>query len=389
MLPGAIQRPSWGSNTNYVLGPGIGTSNKVVPPNLDIADGWRPGDEPSAQRQNWWQNDVDSRLAKLASLQFQTTIVNGPGGMLNVRRSNGLIWAVGGSNALNSLWDGAGGATVTYAGEGSTAQFQYVEEADGRPKWVCSGAYSSGGSVATGAFGVWEFDPTTGSASPIVDSGHVLPWTAPTTSGNNVFVMTAYSGLSCAFKQPFSASNYLVRLSPSVSAGSDYFPMFLAGDDAPTNGYGRVAGAFTTLIHVFQHSSLGDFEYDIGNPASPFTWGRFATGINTHGRPLAVKYVPVFGAFIAIMSDGTVYAIPLAGGMPTLIQPGTGHTYVYATICDCGWMAYAAELTPSNPNGVMYYSPDWQNVYRVDHVRRRMLLALRSIELRQCGCWSR
>lgn len=48
--------PTWATNSVYALGDELGNANKIEPPAAQIQDGWRPGERPPAQYENWQRN---------------------------------------------------------------------------------------------------------------------------------------------------------------------------------------------------------------------------------------------------------------------------------------------------------------------------------------------
>lgn len=367
MLTTARQRPVWSSNANYVLGSTAGQPTKIARANVDVADGYRPGEQAAAEEENDWRNQIDSLLAKVRSVQFATCLSTAPSTMLAIYRKHGYTYAATNASAIVPVIGNAGsGSSIAYSGESATARFGDVMADDILEKWSLAGAYTSSGSVATGAFGLWQFSPMVGTVTPLVHSSHVLPFAIPT-GGPNTYLAKAYGGKTYCFRNPGTSTDKFVRLDPA-GGDPDFFDMFLDGDDAASSLSGdRVAGFGNNLIHVFIATGSSTLSYDIGTPASPWTWNRTNTGINVsaHGRPMCVRYVAGFGCYLILMTDGTVYSVATDGsGSLGTVQASTGHTYLFGSISDAGWFAYAAETNTPYPGGQLYFSPDFVNIHR-------------------------
>ena len=55
--------PAWATNANYAAGEEAGNPTKIEPPSAQEQDGWRPGERPPAQYQNFWQHSSGLWLA--------------------------------------------------------------------------------------------------------------------------------------------------------------------------------------------------------------------------------------------------------------------------------------------------------------------------------------
>lgn len=50
--------PTFATDTNFTNGPDVGTATKIAPSSGELAEGHIRNTAPSAQKQNWWQNNV-------------------------------------------------------------------------------------------------------------------------------------------------------------------------------------------------------------------------------------------------------------------------------------------------------------------------------------------
>lgn len=98
----------WASNPNYVGGPDAGNPTKVEPSAGRKADGWRNGDQPPAQEQNWWQEQVeqwvkwlDAPSVALADLEDQPV---GTGRVVFTADAGYYTWFAGAPLTADGYW---------------------------------------------------------------------------------------------------------------------------------------------------------------------------------------------------------------------------------------------------------------------------------------------
>jgi len=65
-MPAPSESYDWATNATYAAGEEVGLPTKVEPPTAQAEDGWRPGERPPAQYQNFWQHAVRQWIAYFA-----------------------------------------------------------------------------------------------------------------------------------------------------------------------------------------------------------------------------------------------------------------------------------------------------------------------------------